>query len=74
MFKWGYLLREMTFPLFILSLILLISWGCWVYLELPGGVSLLLGLTSGLVLGIFTVLIALRELETIEEAHMCDNE
>ena len=73
-FKWGYQLREMTFPFLILGMILLISSWFWFYLDFYWLVSLFFGLVIGLVLGIFMVLVAIRELETIEEEHMPDIE
>jgi hypothetical protein len=73
-FKWGYWLNEIAFAVFILGLILLISAGCWVYLGLHGAVSLFVGLMGGLGLGIFMVLIAIREMETIEEQSGFDME
>lgn len=62
-----FLLDQSVVALIILGPMFLISWGCWAYLGFHWVISLCVGLVGGFGLGIFLFLVALCELEKIEE-------
>lgn len=62
-----FLLDQSVVALVILGPMFLIGWGCWAYLDFHWVISLGVGLVGGFGLGIFGFLVALCELEKIEE-------